>query len=120
MNRILRRSPWSQGVVLIALVSFLSGAWLTVVHGSLVEGGACPAESGAQGAGRDLTIGHDHGAVAHHDCSVCRWLRSFRSMTGDEPPMVAGIATAGFVVPPRIDRDGHVSLVSLPARAPPA
>ena len=76
MSRILRRSPWLKGVVLLALVSFSSGAWLTVVHGSLVEGGACPAESGARGADQGLTIGHGSGAIAHHDCYICQCLRS--------------------------------------------
>jgi hypothetical protein len=120
MSRILRRSPWLKGIVLFALVSLVSGAWLTVVHGSLVEGGACPAEFDASAAHHGLTIGHEHGAVAHHDCYICRWLRSLRSMTGDAPPVPAGIGPTGIVHPDPIDHEGHVALVSLPARSPPA
>ncbi len=120
MNRVLRRSPWWKGVVLFALVSVLSGAWLTVVHGSLVAGGACPAESDVSATRHGLAIGHDHGAVAHHDCSVCHWLRSLRSMTGDQPPMADGISPAGFVLPASFDHEGHLALAALPARSPPA
>jgi len=120
MNRNLRRSPWWKGVVLLVLVSVLSGAWLTVVHGSLVEGGACPAESDASAAHHEVAIGHAHGAIAHHDCFICHWLRSLRSMTGDAAPVLAGIAPAGFVRADPIDREGHPPFVALPARAPPA
>jgi hypothetical protein len=120
MNRILRCSPWWRGVVLVALVSVLSGAWLTVVHGSLAEGAACPAESDSSAAHHGVAIGHDRGAIVHHDCSVCHWLRSLRSMTGDEPPMPAGIIPAGIVHPDPIDHEGQISLESLPARSPPA
>ena len=120
MNRHLRRSLWWKGVVLFALVSVLSGAWLTVVHGSLVEGAPCPPEIGPPTAHAGSTVGHEHGAIAHHDCSVCHWLRSLRSMTGDSPPMLAGIGPAGIVHPNPIDHEGHLSLVSVPARSPPA
>ena len=120
MNRNLRRSPWWKGVVLFALVSVLSGAWLTVVHGSLVEGGACPADSDASVAHHEVAIGHAHGAITHHDCFICHWLRLLRSMTGGEPPMLAGIVPAGFVRPDPIGREGHLSPVAIPARSPPA
>jgi hypothetical protein len=120
MNRILRRSPWWQGVALLALVSVLSGTWLTVVHGGLLEGGACPAASGPPPPRHGFTVGHDEGAPAHHDCQVCHWLRSLRSMTGDAATVLAGIAPAGFVLPDLIDREGHLPFVALPARSPPA
>lgn len=120
MNGILRRSLWWKGIVLLALVSFSSGAWLAVVHGSLVEGGACPAESGPRSPDRGLTIGRDPGAIAHHDCPICQWLRSLRSMTGDTPPVLAAIAPAELVFPAPIDHEGRLALVELPARSPPA
>ena len=120
MNRILRRLPWRQGVVLLALMSFSSGAWLTVLHGSLAEGGACPAEFGSPPPDHGLAIGHDAGAIAHHDCYVCRSLRSLRSITGDLPPVMAGIVPAGFIHPGPIDHEDQLLLVALPARSPPA
>lgn len=120
MNRNLRRSPWWKGVALLALVSVLSGAWLTVVHGSLVEGAVCPAESGSPIAHDGFTIGHGHGAIAHHDCYICRWLRSLWSMTGDAPPMLAAFVPAGFVHPNPIAHEGHLALARVPARSPPA
>jgi hypothetical protein len=120
MNRILRRSPWWKGVALLALVSVMSGAWLTVVHGGLVEGVACPAESGLATAHGGSTVDHDHGAIAHHDCNICRGLRSLRSMTGDASPMLGAIVPSGFVHPDSIAREGHLVLVRVPARSPPA
>jgi hypothetical protein len=120
VNRNLRRSPWRKGVALLALVSVLSGAWLTVVHGSLVAGGSCAADSDFSAARHGVTIGHGRGAIAHHDCFICHWLRSLRSMTGGEPPMLAGIVPAGLVRPDPIGREGHLSPVAIPARSPPA
>lgn len=120
MNRDLRRSPLWKGVVLFALVSVLSGAWLTVVHGSLVEGEACTAASGPPAPRHGSTVSHDEGAPAHHDCQVCHWLRSLRSMTGDAAPVLAGIAPAGFVRADPIGCEGHLSPVAIPARSPPA
>jgi hypothetical protein len=120
MNLNLRRSPCWKGVALLALVSVLSGAWLTVVHGSLVEGGACPAETDVSVAPVGVTIGQGHGPVAHHDCYICRWLRSLRSMTGDAPPTVAAMDPAGLVLSDATPCTVHLSLVRIPGRSPPA
>lgn len=120
MNRHLRRSRWWTSVALLALVSFLPGTWLTVVHGSLVEGGACPAETDSSVAPLGVMIGQAHGPIAHHDCYICRWLRSLRSMTGDAPPMAAAMAPAGLVHPGSIAREGHPTLLRIPGRSPPA
>jgi hypothetical protein len=120
MNLNLRRSPCWKGVALLALVSVLSGAWLTVVHGSLVEGGACPAETDSSLAPLGVTIGQGHGPVAHHDCYICRWLRSLRSMTGDAPPAFAAMVPAGLVHPDPIVCLAHLRLVRIPGRSPPA
>lgn len=120
MNRILRRSPWRKRVALLSLVPFLLGAWLTVVHGSLAEGGVCPAESGVSPAHDGLTVGHRQGASAHHDCDVCRSLQSLRSMTRHDPPTLAAIAPSGFIRPVPSGHQGYVALAQIPARSPPA
>ena len=120
MNRNLRRSPLRRGVALLALVSSLSGAWLTVVHGSLGDDAACALESGIPPLRHGATLGHDSGALSAQHCYICHWLRSLRSVTGDGPPDLVSGAPAGFTAPVAITRDGHIVLVQLPARAPPA
>jgi hypothetical protein len=120
MNRNLRRSSWRRGVALLALVSSLSGAWLTVVHGSLGDDAACALESGIPPLRHGATLGHDAGALSAQHCYICHWLRSLRSATGDGPPTLAASAPAEFVFLDSITHEAHVALVHLPARSPPA
>lgn len=120
MNGNLRRSPWRRSVALLALVSSLSGAWLTVVHGSLGDDPACAAESGFPIAPHRFTIGHGPGGIAPQHCYICHWLRSLRSVSGGAAPMLATSAPTGFVCPDLIIHEGHVAIVLLPARSPPA
>jgi hypothetical protein len=120
MNRILRRSPCRKSVALLSLVPFLLAAWLTVVHGSLAEGGVCPAEFGVPTAHDGLTISYGQGASAHHDCDVCRSLQSLRSITRYDPLTLAVIAPSGFIRPVPSGHQGYVALAQIPARSPPA
>jgi hypothetical protein len=101
-------------------VSSLPGAWLTVVHGSLGHDAACALESGIPPLRHGAALGHDSGALSAQHCYICHWLRSLRSVTGDGPPIVASSAPVGFVCPDPITHKGHVDLVQLPARSPPA
>jgi hypothetical protein len=120
MNRTLRRSPLWRGVALLALVSSLSGAWLTVGHGSLGDDAACALESGIPPLRHGATLGHESGGLSPQHCYICHWLRSLRSVTGDGPPVLASSARVGFVCTEPITHDGDIALVQLPARSPPA
>ena len=68
MNRNRRRAFWRKSVALLALVSTLSGAWLTVVHGSLGDDSVCAAEPGIPIAPHRSTIGHGSGGIAAQHC----------------------------------------------------
>ena len=120
MNRNPRRSRWRRGVALLALVSSLSGAWLTVVHGSLGDDAACALESGIPPLRQGATLGHDSGALSAQHCYICHWLRSLRSVNGGDAPTLATSAPAGFVCLDPITHEGRVTIVLLPARSPPA
>jgi hypothetical protein len=120
MKRILRHSPCRRGVALLALVSTLSGAWLTVAHGSLGDDAACALESGFPITHHGTTIGHDAGGISAQHCYIRHWLRSLRSVAGDAAPLLASIAPTGFVYADPLTHDGHVALVQIPARSPPA
>jgi hypothetical protein len=120
MNPNRRRAFWRKSVALLALVSTLSGAWLTVVHGSLADDSACAAESGLPITPHRSTIGSGSGGIAPQHCYICHWLRSLHSVSGGDVPMLAAGAPAGFVCPDPITPEGHLALVLLPARSPPA
>ena len=48
------------------------------------------------------------------------WSSKWGTRPTDTPPVPAGIGPTGIVHPDPIDHEGHVALVSLPARSPPA
>jgi hypothetical protein len=120
MNRRFRRSRFRAGVALLAVSCSLWSAWLVVVHGSLGDDSACAAESGLLVAHHPTSIGHAPGGISAQHCYICHWLRSLQAVSGDAPPALPSVARAGFVSPDPITREGHVGLVHLLARSPPA
>jgi hypothetical protein len=121
MNGLLRRSRFGRGVALLALVSSLWGAWLVVVHGSLGGDAACAAESGLAPVRGAEAIRHGgRWTLEAGHCYVCHWLRSLRALDGDAATPAVQMAPVGLVASQLPTRQGHVALVQLPARSPPA
>ena len=120
MTAQLRHSRFRQVVALLALASTLWGAWIVVVHGSLSDDPVCAAESGLLIAHQRTSMRQGPGGIAAQHCSICHWLRSLRSVSGDAQPPTPSVAPGGFVTPDPITHEGHLARVHLPARSPPA
>jgi len=80
----LRRSRWWAALAYLAMASTMSGAWLTVTHGSLAADSACASEweTPTRGGGStDTRLDSGAGrAPAPEHCFVCHWLRSLQSL----------------------------------------
>jgi hypothetical protein len=120
MSQKLRASRWGAGLACLALASTLSGAWLTVVHGSLDDDGACSVEWGIRRGSTHTTVRAGSGDAAPHHCLFCHWLRSLRSLTSNALFLASAIVPADPVRVAFPTRTSSLPLVRIPARSPPA
>jgi hypothetical protein len=120
MSQKLRASRWRAGLACLALASTLSGAWLTVFHGSLDDDAACAVEWGVTRGPTHATVWAGSGAAAPHHCLFCHWLRSLRSLTSGTLAVASAIEPADSVRASFPTRTLRLALVRIPARSPPA
>lgn len=120
MSQKLRASRWRAVLACLALASTLSGAWLTVYHGSLDDDAACAAEWGVTRDATQTTVKAGSGAAAPHHCFICHWLRSLRSLTSGTLVVASAIEPADPIRATVPTRASRLAPLRIPARSPPA